>query len=88
MTDQLTPSQWAVRLFREMADRIEKNDPAEFGGAFLCISSNGDSPIIDALLVAKTPVEASFWGLVEGQLKVAMAQIAMNDRTNPGNFRR
>ena len=67
------------QLFRAMAERIDKNDQMEFGGAALIVPPGGGEPIAVLLIDPKQDI-ASFWGAV--QAKVAIAVAEMQDAQN------
>lgn len=55
--------------FRDLADKIERNKPEDFGGAFLIIPPDGEP--IASILVGQ-PDLASFFAVVSGKLQVAV----------------
>lgn len=62
----------AATYFRDLADRIERNPPEEFGGAFFLMPP-GDAPGVDIVLMSRDPNEATFWAMVAGQSELALA---------------
>lgn len=74
MTDQ-NPH---AKLFREMADRIEKNDLKDFAGAFLVVPP-GDSGSLSGLLVGDADI-ASFFGMLKTKLDIAVTTISDEQR--------
>jgi hypothetical protein len=67
----MTTGSEAARLFREMADRIERSAPEEFGGAFLVVPPTGDA--VDGTTVTSRPNATHFWHILSGRLDVALA---------------
>jgi hypothetical protein len=65
-------------LFRAMAGRIDKNDPAEFAGALLIVPPSGD-PIEYLALNPKQDV-AAFWGAVQAHVQRALAEMEEKQR--------
>jgi hypothetical protein len=68
-------------LFRELADKIDRNPPEDFGGAFLVIPPTGDP--ITGLIVSSNDLE-TFFGLVKTKLDVAVDRINEAQRMQPG----
>ena len=62
----------AAKLFREMADRVEKADPAEFSGCFLIVPPEGGGEPIDGLSVTSKPNAVAFWSGMQGQVMLAV----------------
>jgi hypothetical protein len=60
--------------FRAMAERIGRNEPAEFGGAALIMPPGGGEAITILLIDPKRDV-ASFWGAVQGKVAIAVAEM-------------
>lgn len=65
MTDRKSPAD----LFREMAQRLERNEPGEFQGAYLIIPPSG-KPVSQAF-VDPSGDEVAFWGFVQAQVVTA-----------------
>jgi hypothetical protein len=65
-------------LFREMARRIEKNDPAEFAGALLIVPPSGES--IEYLALNPKQDAAAFWGAVQAHVQRALAEMEEKQR--------
>jgi len=69
----MTPNE-AAKLFRAMADRLERNASTEFGGAFLIVPPEDGNPL-DGAFVTTTPNAAVFWSSVQGQTEVAVQRL-------------
>ena len=82
--------QEAAVLFRAMADRLEKNDPKEFNGAFLIVppSTDGTDLVVDGIYVSTTPREAVFWSSLAGQVEVALKTVESGAKSGGGFGRR
>lgn len=74
-----------AELFREMADRIEKNDASEFAGAILIVPPSGEP--IQVMINDPTQDIEAFWSLAMSRIAIAQAE---NDprRTSSAAFRR
>lgn len=72
--------------FREMAERIEKNDPAEFAGAILLVPPDGKP--IEILLVDKSRDEAFFWATASSRIEIATAEFGQRQRGGQDPFGR
>lgn len=62
----------AAALFRAMADRLERGDPVEFGGAFLLVSPDSDDAAVDGVTWCSAPNPAAFWATVNGRVEMAI----------------
>jgi len=67
-------------LFRDMAERIEKNAPAEFAGALLVVPPDGVEPI-EILLVNPKRDLAFFWASVGGAVTTAAREFEERARS-------
>lgn len=65
------------KIFREMADRIDRNETKEFAGAFLVVPPVGDP--LSGLLVGDADI-ASFFGMLKTKLDVAVTTISDEQR--------
>lgn len=79
-------------LFREMADRIERNDPAEFAGAILVVPpvpiSGGEWEPIEMLLVNPRREEWHFWSTIFTKVQVEAGKWKdANTTPPPGRMR-
>jgi hypothetical protein len=76
------------RLFREMAVRIAKIEPAEFAGAAVIVPRTGD-PIV-FMLADPQPKPGQFWGGVTARVEIAAseAQQSAQDAQFPYGGRR
>ena len=80
-------------LFRAMADRIERNDPEEFGGAILLVpppSQEGrDVEPVVILLVDPNQDQRHFWATAKTESEIAAGRfLAMQDNPPlPGQYR-
>jgi hypothetical protein len=72
--------------FRQMADRIEKNESEPFGGAVL-IMPPGDGMVVEMLNFDPTPDGALFWGAIRSKADEAVAELQQQARAQQG-FRR
>jgi len=70
----MTVAEDAAKLFRAMADRIERNSSEAFGGAMLAVPPNGEG-IVEMLIFDSTENLGQFWGLVQSR-----AQLAIRDQ--------
>jgi len=59
-----------AEFFRDMADRIERNTPEEFQGAFLILAPDGT--VISASLFDPKPDEGAFWALIGSAVETAV----------------
>jgi len=78
---KLTPSE----LFRAWADRIDKNAPEDFSGAFLIIPPSGEP--ICGLLIDQAPDINTFYALAQNKISAAID--VLNDqqlRAKRGGF--
>lgn len=65
----------ACILLRKMADNIERNKDAGFGGCFVIVApENGGDPI-SVLLLDPSQDPAQFWGLIGPKATIALQQI-------------
>jgi len=65
-----------VALFRQMADRIEKNDAKEFGGALLVVpppDQNGQLQALDVLLIDPRRDPVAFYAMALSKVQIAAA---------------
>lgn len=69
-----TATSEAAAAFRAMADRIERNDG--FAGAFLIVWPPGGPEPLEGLHVRARPDVVSFMFALEGELKMAMQEVA------------
>ena len=63
-------------LFRAMAERIERNPEAEFGGALLIVPPGEQGQVsvpIEHLAISTRPDIAAFWGTAAAKIEVAKA---------------
>lgn len=65
-------------VFSEMAARINRNDPKEFGGAFVIVAPDGS--VLDHASISTEPDLASFWSHVSSIVQIATAEV-MNQQT-------
>ena len=61
-----------AQLFREMADRIDRNASAEFGGAILLVPPKGEP--VAVLLVDPAQDIEHFWSTCEAKVKLAQIE--------------
>lgn len=65
MTDKKAPDQ----TFTEMAERILRNPPEEFAGAYVIISPKGT--VLSHAFINPTGDESSFWGFINASVQTA-----------------
>ena len=70
----------AAALFRQLAERLEKNAAEEFSGAFLIVPPGEGADAIDGLSVSSKPNGAVFWSSVSGQVEIAISEFKANSR--------
>lgn len=64
--------------FRAMAERIDHNEDAPFGGAFVIIPPGGDAQ--DMLLLDNSGNPAIFWSTLQVRVKIALQEIEDSER--------
>lgn len=64
-------------LFRQFADKIEKNDTKDFAGAFLIVPPSGDA--VSSILVGEADV-ASFFGMVKSKLDILINKLDAEEK--------
>ena len=70
MTEEFKPlTAMPADRYREMAEKIERNKPEDFGGAFLIIPPDGDP--ISGILVGSVDL-LTFWSLIKSKLDLAV----------------
>lgn len=69
----MTTATEAAKLFRDMADRLDRVSPAEFGGAFLIVPPEGT--VLDSVTVASAPTLMAYWASLGGQVDVAISDV-------------
>lgn len=62
-----------------MADKIDLNDIASFGGAFVVVSPGG-SANVETLIIDPTQNAAQFWGILMTRAQLALQQIQDEER--------
>ena len=67
--------------FRDMADRIERNVPAEFAGALLVVPPAGGEAI-EILLVNPSHDLALFWSTILAKVQIAASEFQERARSN------
>ena len=72
--------------FRVMAERIDKNDPAEFSGAVVIVPPTGD-PVVRLCLDPSADV-AMFWGEIMTKAQMALADLEAAARSQNGGYGR
>lgn len=70
-------------VFREMAERIERNTEADFAGAMLIVPPQGDP--IAVMLADPTQDKEAFLALCAGKLQVATQEYAVS-KPQGGNW--
>jgi hypothetical protein len=69
----------AAILFRQMADRIDRNPSEEFGGAFLVLPPGDAGDPVEGMSVAAKPSPVTFWSSVLGQIELAVETFKTNN---------
>ena len=64
----------AAALFRNIAERLEKNTDEEFGGVFLIVPPEGGGEPIDGMFLASKPNPVSFYASMQGQVEMAIEE--------------
>ncbi len=85
MDTKTEPNKFA-KAFREMADRIERNDPAEFAGAILIVPPEGD--VIAVLITDPSKDKEAFWALAVSRTQIAHQEIVGQRQGGQGFGRR
>lgn len=81
------PRKLAERL-RRMAEKIELNDSASFGGAFVIIPPIGAGEPIETLILDGQQDPAQFFILLKSKIDSAIAGLDAAQRANQTGFRR
>jgi len=81
-----------AQLFRDMAARIERNEPEEFAGAILIVPPPGedDQPAeaIEILVIDPARGEAHFWHLAQKMIEIGVGKWqAAVSTPSPGHYR-
>ena len=61
--------------FTRMAERIDKNDGEQFGGAFVIIPPDGAGEAMQSLMINSGTDLAAFWMLLQSMINVALENI-------------
>ena len=69
-------------IFRQMAERIERNAEAEFGGAVVIVPLVGE-PVSMVLFGPKGDTTA-FWALIRSKVEIATNEHLENEQKKPG----
>lgn len=76
-----------ARALRKLADEVEKNDPARFGGCYLIIPPTGEER--DLLILNAKQDVSLFWASVKTTCEIALAEMQDQERArNPALFAR
>ena len=73
----------AAAFLRTIAERLERNPPEEFSGAYVVIPPDSAEPI-DAISIKSKPDPVSFWSSVEGAVQLAIAELQEATRVRAG----
>lgn len=80
MTEEFKPQvKLPAEHFRELAEKIERNKPEDFGGAFLIIPPDGDP--ISGILVGSVDL-LTYWSLIKSKLDLAISSADDKQRVN------
>jgi hypothetical protein len=60
--------------FKAMAEEIDHNAAANFGGGFVIVPPGGEP--LRMLFLSPSPDQAIFWGTLRGVVDMALAEIA------------
>lgn len=63
--------------FRQLADKIDKNDESDFAGAFMIVPPSGDP--VQGFMVGNADL-ATFWSVVKSKVEIIMVEINDKDR--------
>jgi len=74
-------------LFRKMADDIDRNAAAGFGGAFVCVPPTNGGDSFQTLIVGEAIDPSDFWNLLATKSKAQMSAVDAAQRTGQA-FRR
>lgn len=78
----------AADVFKKMAERIESNSNADFGGAFVIVPPGEEAKHLETLILDPTSSAASFWGLLKAKADMALADLDAAERTKQSGFGR
>lgn len=70
--NQAAPPTYAD-LFRKMAESIERNGAADFGGAVVIVPPSGNP--VEILILNSQKDNAQFWGTLDATVKAALADM-------------
>jgi len=81
-----------AEILRAMAERIDRNNPAEFGGCLVVIPPDSDEhypgETLEILVVDPARSLANFWDVVGKRSQNAAAEWAARNQTpHPGSYR-
>lgn len=74
----------AAKVFREMADRIERNNSSDFGGAIVITPPGGVGGNIELLMLDAGGNPAQFWSTVKTRIELILAELSDQQRTAQG----
>ena len=77
-----------AEMFFEMKERIDKNDSAAFGGAFVIVPPEGAGEPVSTLLLDANPDPAQFWQMLLTKCQIMIAEIEVAKRSNQAFGRR
>ena len=80
--DTSEPNKFATP-FREMADRIERNLPAEFAGAILIVPPEGGKPI-EVMIADPTKDPEAFWAMAGAKIQIATEEYRLSKQGGGG----
>ena len=73
-----------AKAFHAMAERIERNPKADFGGAMVIVSPQKE--IVDVLLVGTKADNVHFWATIKNKMEAAVADAIAAEETKQGRF--
>jgi hypothetical protein len=78
-TSRHTPKPRMSDIFRKMADQIDRNEGADFGGAYVIVPPAGAVPV-ECLFLNSEKNLSQFWGALGFTVQKATAELDEQDR--------
>jgi hypothetical protein len=85
---EISPSKILADRFRKMADDIERNAGAGFGGAFVVVPPEGGGEPFEQLFVTDRQDPSDFWVLLSSKCKTAITAVDQAARNQQAGFAR
>jgi hypothetical protein len=73
-----------AKHFRDMADAIDRNAEAGFGGAFVIVAPEGGGAAIETLILDSSQDMALFWNSVITKAQIMLTVAEKNQRGQSG----